>query len=98
MAERQHQEQVAQDSPHKISIDMQLREFINLFDQEEENRYNPLTDISIKELDDTRKVKLTLKTINELRHAQESKMAEHKKEAAFLKQMYGAAPEADLGL
>jgi hypothetical protein len=77
---------------------MQLREFINLFDQEEENRYNPLTDISIKELDDTRKVKLTLKTINELRHAQENKQAEQKKEAVFLKQMYGAAPEADTGL
>jgi len=77
---------------------MQLREFINLFDQEEENRYNPLTDISIKELDDTRKVKLTLKTINELRHAQENKQAEQKKEAVFLKQMYGAAPSTDVGL
>lgn len=77
---------------------MQLREFINLFQEEEDNRYNPLTDISVRELDDTRKVKLTLKTINELRHAQENKMAEQKKEAAFLKQMYGAAPEADAGL
>lgn len=96
--EEQLREQAAQDSPHKISTVMQLREFINLFDQEEENRYNPLTDISIKELDDTRKVKLTLKTINELRHAQEKKMAEQKKEASFLKQMYGAAPEADIGL
>ena len=89
---------MAQDKPHKISTVMQLREFINLFQDEEDNRYNPLTDISVRELDDTRKVKLTLKTINELRHAQEKKMAEQKKEAAFLKQMYGAAPESDTGL
>ena len=77
---------------------MQLREFINLFQDEEDKRYDPQSDISVRELDDTRKVKLTLKTINELRHAQEKKMAEQKKEAAFLKQMYGAAPEADVGL
>ena len=77
---------------------MNLKEFINLFEPEEQDRYNPLSDISIKELDDTRKVKLTLKTINELRHAQENKQQEQRKEASFLKQMYGVPAESSTGL
>ena len=53
-------------------------------------RYNPKEDTSVVEKDDTRKIRLTLRQINSLRHQTEAHEFERESELNFIKQMYGA--------
>lgn len=51
-------------------------------------RYNPSRDFTSLKRDDTRKTRLTLKQINELRKASEQHILEQEKELEFIQQMY----------
>jgi len=80
---------------------MKLREFF-YYDKEtllptEDDRYDPVYDNSIVELDDTRKTRLTLRQINRARKAAELHTEEKSKELDFIKQMYGIAAQAAAG-
>jgi hypothetical protein len=76
---------------------MNLREFF-YFDKDTlamgpDNRYDPKRDVSVKTFNDTRKTRLTLKQINELRKASEMHDEEEKRELEFVAKMY--APPAE---
>jgi hypothetical protein len=80
---------------------MLLREFF-YYDKEtlmptEDNRYDPIYDDSIVDLDDTRKTRLTLRQINRARKAAELHTEEKTKELDFVRQMYGIAAQAEAG-
>jgi hypothetical protein len=80
---------------------MLLREFF-YYDKEtlmptEDDRYDPVYDDSIVELDDTRKTRLTLRQINRARKAAETHNEEKSKELDFVRQMYGIAAQAAAG-
>jgi hypothetical protein len=53
-------------------------------------RYDGARDSTSMKKDDTRKTKLTLKQINELRKASEQHILEQEKELEFVEQMYKA--------
>ena len=53
-------------------------------------RYDGVRDSTSMKKDDTRKTKLTLKQINELRKASEQHILEQEKELEFVEQMYKA--------
>lgn len=55
-------------------------------------RYNPGRDSTSIKRDDTRKTRLTLKQINELRKASEIHILEQEKELAFIEKMYAPPP------
>jgi hypothetical protein len=59
-------------------------------------RYNPSRDSTSMQKKDTRKTRLSLKQINELRKASEQHILEQEKELEFVEQMYKtpAAPPA----
>jgi len=72
---------------------MLLREFL-AFDQDKndfanDRRYDNRRDNSVLSRGDTRKVKLTLGQINQLRLQAEAHKAEHEAESGFIQQMYG---------
>jgi hypothetical protein len=56
-------------------------------------RYIPGNDVSVMDSSDTRKTRLSLKQINELRRASEQHILEQEKELEFIQQMY-KTPEA----
>ena len=56
---------------------------------EQDKTYEPENDISVLDKDDTRKTRLTLKDINEMRLASEDHDAQQKEEAKFVQKMYG---------
>lgn len=60
----------------------------------EDNRYDPTYDDSVVGLNDTRKIRLTLRQINRARKASETHNEEKSKELDFVKQMYGIAAQA----
>jgi len=64
------------------------------FEPIEDDRYNPLDDESIVDLDDTRKTRLTLRQINKARKARELHDKEKANEIEFVRQMYGIAAQA----
>ena len=65
----------------------------------EDNRYDPLSDDSILDIDDTRKTRLTLNQINRARKASELHIKEKQEELDFIRQMYGiAAQQAAAGV
>ena len=65
----------------------------------EDNRYEPLSDDSIVDIDDTRKTRLTLNQINRARKASELHIKEKQEELDFIRQMYGiAAQQAAAGM
>lgn len=65
----------------------------------EDDRYDPLSDDSILDIDDTRKTRLTLSQINKARKASELHIKEKQEELDFVRQMYGiAAQEAAVGV
>ena len=65
----------------------------------EDNRYEPLSDDSILDIDDTRKTRLTLNQINRARKASELHIKEKQEELNFIRQMYGiAAQQAAAGV
>jgi len=81
---------------------MILRELF-YFDDEtleptENDRYDASDDKSIMQMSDTRKAKLTLKSINKVRKASDMKRSEEVEELNFVKQMYGIAAQAQAGI
>lgn len=64
-------------------------------DTETNNRYNPVNDSSVLEKDDTRKTRLTLSQINELRKTSEQHVLETERELEFISRMYAAPPAAE---
>ena len=76
---------------------MQLREFFTHTQDgfEQDKTYNPENDISILDKDDTRKTRLTLDDINQMRLASEEHDAQQKEEAEFVQKMYGQPAEVD---
>ncbi len=57
-------------------------------------RYNPLRDQSAMKKSDTRKVRLSLQQINELRKGSEAHILEQETELAFINKMYAKPPAA----
>lgn len=55
-------------------------------------RYRPEDDDSVVSRKDTRKLKLTLRQINQLRHQTEAHEFEKESELEFIRQMYGQPP------
>lgn len=72
---------------------MLLREFLYFSDRNTDlnldRRYNNQRDDSRLQKSDTRKVRLTLRQINQLRLQSEAHEAEQKSEMGLIKQMYG---------
>jgi hypothetical protein len=77
---------------------MKLLEFFYFSDQHNEyvddKRYENKKDSSVLKKDDTRKVRLTLRAINQLRKQSEAHQFEQAAELEFIQQMYGQPPEA----
>ena len=66
---------------------------------EQDKTYNPEQDISVLDSEDTRKTRLTLKDINQMRLASEDHEAKQKEEAVFVQKMYRQpAPDDNLQL
>ena len=77
---------------------MLLREFIYFNDNNNDfavdRRYDNKNDSSVIEKDDTRKIRLTLRQINQLRLQAEAHEAEQQSELGFIQQMYATPVEA----
>ena len=75
---------------------MKLLEFFYFSDQQNEyadnKRYDARRDTSVVEKDDTRKVRLTLRQINQLRKQTEAHEFEQIAEREFIQLMYGQPP------
>jgi hypothetical protein len=75
---------------------MLLTEFFsfndNINDFSNDRRYDSSRDKSIIEKGDTRKIKLTLRQINQLRMQSEAHELEKESELSFVRQMYGQPP------
>ena len=76
---------------------MKLFEFCNYTENgfEQDKNYEPDNDISILDKEDTRKTRLTLKDINQMRLASEEHDAQQKEEAKFVQKMYGQPAQDD---
>ena len=78
---------------------MLLREFLYFIDDindfDVDRRYDNSNDSSVVELDDTRKIRLTLRQINQLRLQAEAHEAERQSEMGFIRQMYGTPVEQE---
>jgi hypothetical protein len=83
---------------NNINKDMLLNEFIYFNDNNNDfavdRRYDNKRDRSVVEKSDTRKIRLTLRQINQLRLQAEAHEAEHQSELGFIQQMYGVPVEA----
>ena len=78
---------------------MLLREFVYFNetdpDQQKNQRYNPANDTTVLSVKDTRKTRLTLKMINQLRQAGEAREQETMEDLALVRAMYAnPAPES----
>jgi hypothetical protein len=77
---------------------MLLNEFFhfndNTNDFAQDRRYDSSRDSSVVEKSDTRKIRLTLRQINQLRLQAEAHQVEHESELGFIQQMYGTPIEA----
>lgn len=77
---------------------MLLREFFsfndNINDFSVDRRYENADDKSVLKRGDTRKTRLTLRQINQLRMQSEAHEYERESELEFVKQMYGTPVEA----
>lgn len=78
---------------------MKLLEFFYFNDKQAEyvddKRYDNQRDSSVLEKGDTRKIRLTLKQINQLRKQSEAHQFEQAAELEFIQQMYGQPPNAE---
>lgn len=78
---------------------MLLNEFFYFNDKTNDfavdRRYFNERDKSVVKKSDTRKIRLTLRQINQLRHQSEAHEFETESEQNFIKQMYGTQPEAE---
>ena len=76
---------------------MLLREFLYFNDEINDfavdRRYDNSKDSSVLQRDDTRKIRLTLRQINEIRMQAEANAAEKESELNFIRQMYAAPVE-----
>lgn len=76
---------------------MKLLEFFQFNDAtndfQHDRRYDNANDSNVMRKSDTRKVKLTLRQINQMRMQSEAHKAEKASEAEFIKQMYATPPE-----
>ena len=101
----QAQKVQAKAAPHKaqcnlVNIDMLLNEFIYFSPEQEEmsdkGRYDPLDDkTSVLHDKDTRKTRLTLRIINDLRRASEARDRETKENLIVVRQMYAMPTEEE---
>lgn len=76
---------------------MLLKEFFNYNDTNDlaqDRRYESSRDKSILKMSDTRKIRLTLRQINQLRMQSEAHEAEEQSELGFIQQMYATPAEA----
>jgi hypothetical protein len=77
---------------------MLLNEFFQFNDNNndfaQDRRYDSERDKSVVKRSDTRKIRLTLRQINQLRLQSEAHEAEDKSELGFIQQMYGNPIEA----
>jgi len=74
---------------------MILRELFNMSDagrNVNDMRYDPTRDQSVMRKSDTRKTRLTLSQINELRKGSEAHILEQENELAFINKMYAKPP------
>ena len=75
---------------------MLLREFVYFNeeddDQQEDRRYDPRNDKSILDINRTRKTRLTLRLINQLRLAAEAHDQEKQEDLALVRAMYANPP------
>ena len=75
---------------------MLLREFVYFTDsdadQQDDKRYDPSNDKSILSVKDTRKTRLTLRMINQLRKAGEAREQETAEDLALVRTMYANPP------
>tara|TARA_B100001173_G_scaffold280894_1_gene264664 strand:+ start:352 stop:594 length:243 start_codon:yes stop_codon:yes gene_type:complete len=62
---------------------------------EQDKTYSPENDISVLDDMDTRKTRLTLNDINQMRLASEAHDAQQKEEAVFTQKMYGQPAGTD---
>ena len=81
---------------------MLLKEFF-YFDQngknfEDEKRFDAQRDISVVKASDTRKTRLTLKQINDIRRTSEAREIEQAKEIDFIQLMYGQPAQEETAL
>lgn len=78
---------------------MLLREFLyfndDINDFAVDRRYDNKRDRSVVKKSDTRKIRLTLRQINQLRLQAEAHEAEQESELGFIRQMYGNPVEAE---
>ena len=76
---------------------MKLLEFFTYGPEgfEQDKNYEPDNDISVLDKDDTRKTRLTLKDINDMRLASEEHDEQQKEEAVFVQKMYAQPQQAD---
>ena len=78
---------------------MKLLEFFYFNEKQAEyvddKRYENQRDSSVLEKGDTRKIRLTLKQINQLRKQSEAHQFEQAAELEFIQQMYGQPPSTD---
>jgi len=76
---------------------MLLREFLyfndSINDFAVDKRYDNSKDTSVLKASDTRKIRLTLRQINEIRMASEAHTAEKQSELEFIRQMYATPAE-----
>lgn len=76
---------------------MLLREFLYFNDEINDfavdRRYDNSKDSSVLQRDDTRKIRLTLRQINEIRMQAEAHAAEKESELNFIRQMYATPVE-----
>jgi hypothetical protein len=61
-------------------------------------RYDPRHDLSVLKTTDTRKTRLTLRMINDMRKASEAREKEQEEELVLVKKMYAAPPSGGPGL
>jgi len=77
----------------KVNKIMLLKEFFyfdkNGQDFEDDKRYDSERDISVIKPSDTRKTRLTLKQLNDIRRTSEAREVEQAKEIEFIQLMYG---------
>ena len=78
---------------------MLLNEFFYFNDKNndfaQDRRYDNSRDSSVVEKSDTRKIRLTLRQINQLRLQSEAHELEKESELGFIRQMYGTPVEAE---
>jgi hypothetical protein len=63
----------------------------------EDENFDMEDDTSVRDKDDSRKTKLTLKDINKARKASDMHKKYKEEELSLVRQMYGAAAQADAG-